>query len=557
MLKGEYLLIKSGYLKEYAAMRVSVEKSLDSAAYKDFVANRFEDALARSRDILRFENGNAVITISGPLSVEGPDICDLYCGMGGCSYLSIQEAVERAGREVDALNGGKVILRMNTPGGTVDGCDETFQALWALSQTHTIEVHNMGLIASAGQWLAAAAHKIIAKTPVAMQGSIGVVLNTFDFSGYFESFGIKQIIITNYDSPDKIPDLKTEKGKEIIVEELNAIHEVFVSRVLQGRNRAGGKDKLSRAAINELKGRVVVAAKAVEVGLADAIEDGNGVSKSMGGGVNNIAGKTPAFKDYPIADTEWDGTAAEGRWREFTSSTEAPTAEYKNAFFWFDDESPELFGSYKLGFIDIIDGKPYAIKRGVFAANGAMQGARGGVDIPDEDRAKVQAHIDRYLTKIEKEDEENANKNNKKGEKMDLKTFLQENPAAQVEYNDAIAAAKGEGAKAVKDMVASAAPFLASADYPKSIQDLALSCIKGETTPDSLKAAVAAVDAIREQKSGEAAAAETRAQVETPPGGDTAVVSKGGKVETPDDVPAAVAGLRAAQGITLDVTGGK
>jgi ClpP class serine protease len=289
MLKGEYLLIKSGFLKEYAARRFGAQKNINSPAYQDFAANRFEQAMQRSRKILTFEGVDAIVSISGPLSIEGPDIWDLYDGIGGCSYLSIQDSISQIQSDFDPTR-GKVIFRMNTPGGTVDGCDATFQAIWQLSQTHDVEIHNMGLIASAGEWLASAGHRVIAKTPVAMQGSIGVVLNTFDFTGMLENMGIEEIVITNFESADKIPDLKTEKGKEIVIEELNAIHDVFVDRVLQGRQRAlaAGAKKISRDDINGLKGRVLIAQKAIEVGLTDSIEDvssagseGSGVSDSV------------------------------------------------------------------------------------------------------------------------------------------------------------------------------------------------------------------------------------------------------------------------------------
>lgn len=289
MLKGEYLLIKSSFLKEYAARRFGAQKNINSPAYQDFAANRFEQAMQRSRNILTFEGGDAIVSISGPLSVDGPDIFDLFDGIGGCSYLSIQDSIAQIQSDFDPTR-GKVIFRMNTPGGTVDGCDATFQAMWQLSQTHDVEIHNMGLIASAGEWLASAGHRVVAKTPVAMQGSIGVVLNTFDFTGMLENIGIEEIIITNFESPDKIPDLKTEKGKEIVIEELNAIHDVFVDRVLQGRERASdaGAKKISRDDINGLKGRVLVAQKAIEIGLTDSIEDvssagleGSGVSASV------------------------------------------------------------------------------------------------------------------------------------------------------------------------------------------------------------------------------------------------------------------------------------
>lgn len=268
MLKGEYLLIKKSFLVEYAKHRIACRKSSESADYKDFLANRFNSALETSANIYDFDGVNANIEIAGPLSPEGPDAWDLFDGIGGCSYNNIVKAAEKAARDVDPVT-GEVFIDMNTPGGTVDGCDKAFQALWVLSLTHKITVRNHGLICSAGMWLAAAGHSIVATTPAALQGSIGVVIHTFDFSGMLEEFGIKEIVITNFESPDKVPDLSTEKGQEIIIEELNDIFGVFSGRVLQGRNRTS--KKITQAIINNLKGRVVIASKAVSLGLADAI----------------------------------------------------------------------------------------------------------------------------------------------------------------------------------------------------------------------------------------------------------------------------------------------
>lgn len=272
MLNGEYLLVKKAYLMEYAMRRFVAKKNVDTVEYQDFSANRYEQALAKVRNIYNFDGINATIKIDGPLSVDGPDSYDLYCGLGGCSYLDIIDAAARAAADVDPAK-GKVFIEMHTPGGTVDGCDKAFQALWTLSESHQIIVENMGLIASGGQWLASAAHKIIAKTPVAFQGSIGVVVNFYDFSGMFEEFGIEEIIITNFESPDKWPDLKTEKGKEIVIEELNGIYGVFKQRILKGRDRTLGEGVVTEKTIDDLRGRVLIAEKAIEIKLADGLED--------------------------------------------------------------------------------------------------------------------------------------------------------------------------------------------------------------------------------------------------------------------------------------------
>lgn len=75
-------------------------------------------------------------------------------------------------------------------------------------------------------------------------------------------------------------------------------------------------------------------------------------------------------------------------------------AKYRQAFFWYDSETPEDFGSYKLKFADVVDGKLVAIARGIFVAAAVIQGARGGVNIPAGDMAGVRAHIGRYYAKM-------------------------------------------------------------------------------------------------------------------------------------------------------------
>ena len=542
MINGEYLLIKSSFLVEYAKHRLACKKNAESTDYKNFLANRFSEALELSNNIYNFDGQNATIKIFGPLSVEGPDAWDVFHGMGGCSYNNIMESAIRAAHDVDS-NIGEVFIDMNTPGGTVDGCDAAFQALWQLSLTHRITVRNHGLICSAGMWLAAASHTIEAATPAALQGSIGVVLNTYDFSGMLEEFGIEEIVITNFESPDKVPDLSTEKGKEIVREELDDLYDVFVGRVLQGRNRNG--QKITKAIINNMKGRVAIASKAVNLGLSDSINEKASSSSSTIGDL--LAGKTSTFRDYPIVDIEWDGDAAEGRWREFTGSQEGPSSDYPDGFFWYDDEQAELFGSYKLNFVDIVDGKPVAIRNGIFAANGSMQGARDGVDIPDEDRPEVQAHIDRYLAKIEKEDEENEEESKREGVKMKLSDLLAKDPEAKKEHQDALAAAKTEGVEVVRADAKIAMPILTSAEYPAAIKEVAAKVVTGEVGVIALTSAVSAFDAVKEQKASTSAAAEP--VVETPADDTVMTTAASGKVVDQQSYDDNVSVLKRAQGI--------
>ncbi len=117
---------------------------------------------------------------------------------------------------------------------------------------------------------------------------------------------------------------------------------------------------------------------------------------------------TPPFADLPLAerDRPWDADAAVQRVRRWAGGPDNETIdwrEYRMAFFWYDEESPDNFTSYKLPFADVIDGELRAVPRGIFAAAAALMGARGGVDLPPEDVEPVKRHVARYYAKMREE----------------------------------------------------------------------------------------------------------------------------------------------------------
>jgi HK97 family phage prohead protease len=116
----------------------------------------------------------------------------------------------------------------------------------------------------------------------------------------------------------------------------------------------------------------------------------------------------PFQEGLPIADRtrKWDSVLAVGRIRDFTGAEdgglEDPEVQtrYKKAFLWFDEENPDLFGAYKMPIVDIIDGRPQGVPRAIFAAAAALQGARGGVFLPSEDRPRVLRTVEKYYEKM-------------------------------------------------------------------------------------------------------------------------------------------------------------
>jgi len=100
------------------------------------------------------------------------------------------------------------------------------------------------------------------------------------------------------------------------------------------------------------------------------------------------------FKAYTAAPEgdEWDSAVEE---------RDATPEDLKIMSTWYDAENPDVKSSYKLphhkaGSYDVV-------WRGVSAAMGALMGARGGVDIPEQDRKGVYEHLAKHYKQFGKE----------------------------------------------------------------------------------------------------------------------------------------------------------
>ncbi|MAH50241.1 hypothetical protein CMI37_30755 [Candidatus Pacearchaeota archaeon] len=93
------------------------------------------------------------------------------------------------------------------------------------------------------------------------------------------------------------------------------------------------------------------------------------------------------FKHFPLEpeDAEWDGPA---------EVREADVEALKDMATWYDAEHPDVKASYKLPHHRASN--KHTVWRGVAAAGAAVQGARGGVAIPEKDLAAVRTHLGRH-----------------------------------------------------------------------------------------------------------------------------------------------------------------
>jgi hypothetical protein len=109
-----------------------------------------------------------------------------------------------------------------------------------------------------------------------------------------------------------------------------------------------------------------------------------------------------AFQDLPLADRDraWNGGEAESRVRKWAGAENGPNERYRDAHVWYDPESKDSFGGYKLLIADVVDGKLVAVPRGVMTAGAVMQGSRGGVNLPEKDVGRVKSHLAKYYKKM-------------------------------------------------------------------------------------------------------------------------------------------------------------
>ncbi|MEV5677058.1 ADP-ribosyltransferase [Streptomyces sp. NPDC052179] len=103
--------------------------------------------------------------------------------------------------------------------------------------------------------------------------------------------------------------------------------------------------------------------------------------------------------DLPVDDDRdrpWDGDEAKARLMEHaTEDGTVDPDQLAAGYLWRDDDAdPATAGAYRLPFADAIDGELRIVAAGVYAAAAALQGARGGADLPEADVDAVKDRVE-------------------------------------------------------------------------------------------------------------------------------------------------------------------
>lgn len=206
--------------------------------------------------IMSVAGDKAEITIKGVLT-KTPDFMAMLFGGGNTTYSDINAALAAASSD-PTINSTNLLI--DSPGGHINGLFDTIAALQTFGKTLTCTVD--GICASAAYAIASQAQKIEATNKASSFGSIGIVVDAFIDEG--------QVSITSTNAPNKRPDISTEEGKAVVVEELDAIHELFVDAIATGR---GKTEKEVNATFG--RGSMILANEAIKRGMIDGIAGAN------------------------------------------------------------------------------------------------------------------------------------------------------------------------------------------------------------------------------------------------------------------------------------------
>jgi protease-4 len=164
-----------------------------------------------------------------------------------------------------------LLLRVNSPGGTVTGSDIVYREIKRFKEKTKIPVVAafMGVAASGGYYVSCAADSIVAH-PTTITGSIGVIMHEFGFNGLFQKIGMESRVIKAGQMKDAGNPFApmTDEQRAIFQKIVDEAYQRFVDVVAEGR------PKLKRDEILKLAdGRVLSAVDAKQAGLVDQLGD--------------------------------------------------------------------------------------------------------------------------------------------------------------------------------------------------------------------------------------------------------------------------------------------
>ncbi len=199
-----------------------------------------------------------------------------------------------------------LIVRIDSPGGTVVGGEELYRVLRQVSANKPVAATISGTGASAAYMIALAADRVFVREN-SITGSIGVVLQSFDVTGAMEKLGVGAITIKSAplkDQPNPF-EAVTPAARAALQAVVDDTYRWFVDLVIQRRALPAA------TALQLSDGRIYTGRQAVALNLVDAV-GGIDEARTWLADVKQVPLNLPVHRIVPEAD--WDVPAGMFGW---------------------------------------------------------------------------------------------------------------------------------------------------------------------------------------------------------------------------------------------------
>lgn len=202
-----------------------------------------------------------------------------FFSAGMSSVEKIKRQLEQA-REDNKVKA--VVLRVNSPGGEVTASDTLYAAVKETTAKKPVVVFMDSMAASGGYYIACGAGKVVA-SETTLTGSIGVIIDTLNYSGLFDKVGLQSNTFVSGAFKDSLNGARPmrEEEKAYVQNLVGQMYERFLGIVSEARKLP--KDVLRNGVAD---GRVLTGREALEAGLVDQvgyIEDAYALARELGG----------------------------------------------------------------------------------------------------------------------------------------------------------------------------------------------------------------------------------------------------------------------------------
>ncbi len=194
-------------------------------------------------------------------------------------WTASKRALEQA---VADANVKAIVLRVNSPGGEVTASDMLYNAVKEAAKKKKVVIYMDSLAASGGYYVSCGATKIVANETT-LTGSIGVIIQSLNYSEAFGKFGLATMTFASGKFKDSLSGSRPMRDDEKAYVQglVSDMYEKFVGIVSEARGIS--KEDLKA---NIADGRVFTGIEAKKLKLVDQlgyVEDAYTLARQLGG----------------------------------------------------------------------------------------------------------------------------------------------------------------------------------------------------------------------------------------------------------------------------------